>query len=171
MTVPAFLSLEEARERYQLGRTALADRMRHCQITPTRSGNRSFIDAAQIDVLDQLDRHLAGGRGLTDFHSPYVKVEVDEPATAAIVPARDARPSPPEPLTVETPNIDALAELERLLNFLDRASASGWKLPTSVVRHLLGATPRGSEWRRFGFTFKPSGHHGQETAWLIMKDG
>ena len=166
MTVPAFLSLEEARERYQLGRTALADRMRHCQITTTRSGNRSFIDAAQIHVLDQLDRHLTGGRGLTDFHSPYVKVEVDEPATTAIVSARDARP-----LTVETPNIDVLAELERLLSFLDRASASGWKLPTSVVRHLLGATPRGSEWRRFGFTFKPSGHHGQETAWLIMKDG
>lgn len=167
MTVPAFLSLEEARDRFGIGRTALNDRMRHCNITPTRSGNRAFLDGAQIEVLDRLNDHLARGRGLGDFHSPFARVELEDPV--AIVPARDSRPAAPVEQVVETPNIDALAELERLLSFLDQASSKGWKLPTSVVRHLLGATPRGNSWHRFGFRFVPSGQHGQETAWSIVK--
>jgi hypothetical protein len=168
MTVPAFLSLEEARDRYRLGRTALADRMRHCQISPTRSGNRSFLDGAQIEVLDQLDQHLRKGRGLGDFHSPFVKVEI-ESEPVAIVPTRP--PVSPVPIQPSEPvAFDHLLELGRLLEFLDRASSRGWKLPTSVVRQMLGSTPRGPVWSRFGFTFKPSGNHGSETAWAILKD-
>jgi hypothetical protein len=167
MTVPAFLSLEEARERYQIGRTALADRMRHCQISPTRSGNRSFLDGAQLDVLDRLDSHLEKGRGLGDFHSPFVKVEIEEPT--AIVKTK-VSPAPIQVQPLEPIGFDHLAELGRLLEFLDRASASGWKLPTSVIRQLLGSKPHGANWSRFGFTFRPAGNHGTETAWAIFKD-
>jgi hypothetical protein len=166
MTAPAFLSLEDVRDRFGIGKTALQDRMKAIGISPTRSGNRSFLNAAQIETLDRLDAHLKSGRGMTDFDSPYAVV-VEEPETA-IVPTRSHLLTPPEPTTA-VHSVDQLAELEKLLNFLDRAAEQKWQLPTSVLRHLLGSKPTPPVWHRFGFAFKPSGSHGLETAWSISK--
>lgn len=168
MPVPSFLSMEELRDRYGLGKTALADRMKHCAISAKRTGNKSFVNAHQIEVLDSLDRHLKQGRGLTDFHSPYaeyVEAEIRPSESSAIVPQFQDH-------AVETIDVEAgdtIYKLERLLDFLDKASEKGWRLPTSAIKEIVGASPRSPSWTRYGFVFSPAGSHGQETAWIITK--
>lgn len=167
MPAPPFLSMEELRDRYGLGKTALADRLKHCAITAKRTGNRSFVNASQIEVLDSLDRHLKQGRGMTDFHSPYaeyVEAEIRPVQSSSIVPVFQ---SPAEAIEIESG--DTIERLERLLGFLEKASANSWLLPTSIIRELLGSSPRPPSWHRFGFVFSPAGTHGNETAWIITK--
>ena len=172
MPVPSFLSMEELRDRYGLGKTALADRLKHCSISGKRTGNKSFVNSGQIEVLDALDRHLKQGRGLADFSSPYVEiVEETTKPTPTETPSTAIVPQfyEPSPETIEVDSGDIIYRLERMLSFLDKAVNNGWMLPTSAVREIIGATPRPPKWGRYGFVFKPAGSHGQETAWIITK--
>lgn len=168
MTVPDQLSLEDARHRYSIGKTALQDRLNHCGIRAQRSGTRSFLSASQIEILDQLEGHLRSGRGMAEFHSPFgVVIEEDvRDQGGAIVPTAS------DPIVHQAPAVHQLVQLEtleRVLRFLDSAAERGWLLPTADIGNLLGAEPRGKEWSRYGFVFTPAGRHGQSTAWKVTK--
>ena len=57
--------------------------------------------------------------------------------------------------------------LDRLLSFLTKAVRNSWCLPTSKVELLLGSTPRGGMFCRYGFTFTPERGQGRETFWRV----
>lgn len=57
----------------------------------------------------------------------------------------------------------AVAPIDGLLPSLTKAARNCWELPASQVQLLVGAKPRGSSFSRYGFSFRPSGRHGQET--------
>ena len=57
----------------------------------------------------------------------------------------------------------AVAPIDGLLPSLTKAARNSWELPASQVQLLEGAKPRGSSFSRYGFSFRPSGRHGQET--------
>ena len=59
----------------------------------------------------------------------------------------------------------AVSHLDGLLSFLTKAARNSWERPTSQVQLLVGAKPRGSSFSRYGFSFRPSGRHGQENGW------
>ena len=163
--------MDELRDRYSLGKTALADRLKHCSIHGTRTGNKSFVNSGQIEVLDSLDRHLKQGMGMDTFHSPYadyVEAEIKPVQTesTAIVPQQTFYD---QGETIDLDPYDTLDKLEKLLNFLEKAADKRWCLPTSTIKEIVGAAPRSPSWCRYGFEFKPSGSHGQETAWLVTK--
>jgi hypothetical protein len=63
----------------------------------------------------------------------------------------------------------AVSHLDGLLSFLMKAARNSWELPTSQVQLLVGAKPRGSSFSRYGFSFRPSGRHGQETSWRVER--
>jgi hypothetical protein len=63
----------------------------------------------------------------------------------------------------------AVSHLDGLLSFLTKAARNSWELPTSQVQLLVGARPRGSSFSRYGFSFRPSGRHGQETSWRVER--
>jgi len=50
-----------------------------------------------------------------------------------------------------------------------KAARNSWELPTSQVQLLVGAKPRGTSFSRYGFSFRPSGQHGQETSWRVER--
>ena len=167
--------MDELRDRYSLGKTAMADRLKYTAIKGKRTGNKSFVDGFQIEILDSLDRHLKQGLGMDTFHSPYANAEIveteEEPKkkeSSAIVPKPLIFDHQPE--TIDVDPYDTIDKLDKLLTFLDKASEKGWRLPTSTIKSIVGATPRSPSWSRYGFDFKPSGTHGQETAWIITKD-
>jgi hypothetical protein len=160
------LSLSDAQRRYSLGKTALNARINHCQIQPVRSGTRGFLTGSQIRVLDQLHDHLASGRGMSDFESPFIEAEIEpigEPS--AIVPTNHNRDQYLE--VSATPAVGHIQALQERLEFLSLCSREGWQLPTSDIRAILGASPRRDGWTRYGFTFEAVGTHGQETAWAV----
>ena len=72
----------------------------------------------------------------------------------------------PQAETIESTSID-LDQLERVYSFLQQASEKGWHLPSSVIRSITGATPRGQVWKRYGFEFTPATRHGGERAWAV----
>ena len=63
----------------------------------------------------------------------------------------------------------AVSHLDGLLSFLMKAARNSWELPTSQVQLLVGAKPRGTSFSRYGFSFRPSGRHGQETSWRVER--
>jgi hypothetical protein len=63
----------------------------------------------------------------------------------------------------------AVSHLDGLLSFLTKAARNSWELPTSQVQLLVGAKPRGASFSRCGFSFRPSGRHGQETSWRVER--
>ena len=63
----------------------------------------------------------------------------------------------------------ALSHLDGLLSFLTKSARNSWELPASQVQLLVGAKPRGSSFSRYGFSFRPSGRHGQETSWRVER--
>ena len=64
------------------------------------------------------------------------------------------------------PGAAADLHLDGLLSFLTKAARlGGGELPTSQVHFRVGTKPRGASLERYGFTFRASGKHGQETSW------
>ncbi len=63
------------------------------------------------------------------------------------------------------PGAAAVLHIDGLLSFLTKAARLGWELPTSQVHLLVGTKPRRASLERYGFPFRASGKHGQETSW------
>jgi hypothetical protein len=63
----------------------------------------------------------------------------------------------------------AVSHLDGLLSFLTKAARNSWELPTSQVQLLVGAKPRGNSFSMYGYSFRPSGRHGQETSWWVER--
>ena len=164
------LPVADAQARYQIGKTALNSRIRHCGIVPLRSGNRTYLTPQHIEILDALNTHLEGGRGMGDFHSPIAQLVEEETVgdRSAIV-----REEVRHPVRIEFPMAPPQGERSRVialreaLEFLSDCAERRWLLPTSEIRTILGAAPRRSGWCRFGFVFEAAGAHGNETAWAV----
>jgi hypothetical protein len=95
-----------------------------------------------------------------------------------ISPEMDLVPVPGQPLppVLEGPEdvpkelvAAAVDPLDGLLPFLTKAARNRWELPTSQAQLLVGAKARGNTFSRYGFSFWPSGRHGQETSWRVER--
>ncbi|MGB3789405.1 MAG: hypothetical protein WA949_15445 [Phormidesmis sp.] len=53
--------------RYELGKTAVYNRMKALGIKPERIGNRSYVNEAQIAFLDALHEFIQNGRTTAEF--------------------------------------------------------------------------------------------------------
>ena len=118
------------------------------------------IGPIELQALDALNDHLQAGNGMGTFvFTPESQVEIIPASTAGAVALVES------PLDVATD----FQQLERIYDFLQRAADNEWHIPTSVIRQLTGATPKGSDWKRFGFEFIPATRHGTERAWAVQK--
>jgi len=57
--------IRELPERYGIARSAVYVRMKRLNITPHTQGNRSYINASQLELLDNLHDFLAENSGRT----------------------------------------------------------------------------------------------------------
>ena len=164
------LRVSEAQDRYNIGKTALNGRIRHCGISPTRSGHATFLSQSDVQILDNLHQHLSEGKGMNTFLSPIGEIVQEEESTeqSAIVRRNNTVSVSLPTIPTGLSEISRMEQLTKTLEFLDRCVEKGWLLPTSEIRHILGTAPRKTGWSRYGFVFEIAGTHGQETAWAVL---
>lgn len=60
------IALPQLQDRYDIGRTAVYSRIQSLQIEPDRKGNKAYISASQLKLLDELHDHLQRGDSMAD---------------------------------------------------------------------------------------------------------
>ena len=61
--------VSELQSRFNLGKQAVYNRLDALDIKPFKSGNRAYITADQLQLLDRIHEHLIQGGTMADFQS------------------------------------------------------------------------------------------------------
>lgn len=169
--------------RYDLARSAVYKRMEQLGITPERIGQRAYINAQQLQLMDELHSFINQGGSAAEF-----------------IEAKGLRRGPGKQGNGQsgsgsdlaiTPNdfggmISAFAELMGRMGLgqpdpldyfekLESAANSGWLFSTSELAGLIDLTPReiesyGDRFAEAGFVFSRSGYRKNgEIAWKVTK--
>jgi hypothetical protein len=163
--------VSELGDRYHLDRSNIYNRLGKLGIKPEKIGSKSFLNAEQLRLMDDLDAHIKNGGTIADFQT------VDRPA-------RQARQSHkttgqllsqvPQDQSTITAFLNAIAPQKadpfEQLEQLERAAEKGWHLSSSQLAPLLGLKTLGkSPIQRFGFTCIKVGKNGAQSAWKVAK--
>ncbi|HEY9662731.1 MAG TPA: hypothetical protein V6C65_30125 [Allocoleopsis sp.] len=180
------LPVNQLTERYGLVRSAVYTRLDALRIKPEKIGNKSYVNAEQIRLMDDLHEFIQRGgttaefleqRGLpkaesrsdsqsSDLSSGLSTIQPDIIKLVTAIAAEFAarlQPPPQDP--------DILAYFEAL----ERAAQNGWLLRTSEVAKLLDLSPSeiklyGDVFSEAGFTFTKAGYRTKgELAWRVSK--
>lgn len=177
------LPVNQLSERYNLVRSAVYTRMDSLGIKPARIGNKAYINAEQLRLLDDLHEFVQSGGTAAEFRELRGIQKTEEPTptgqtaglstvqpefaqlVAAIAAEMVSR------LQLPTSEPDRFAYLE----VLERAYQSGWLLSTSEIADLLDLLPSeirlyGDSFSEAGFVFTKAGYRsGGEVAWKVSK--
>ena len=154
--------IKDLPDRYSVARSAVYVRMKRLNITPHTQGNRSYINASQLDLMDDLHEFLTedSSRTIDDFLRSLSAVEVMQqvfPATRQLARQQTGHLKGQSFPELEYKPGSNAAQLRERFEFLDRASSRGWLLSTSDLALLIGLEPasvvKHDELSRWGFTF------------------
>ncbi|NEP69029.1 hypothetical protein [Moorena sp. SIO3A5] len=184
--------LKDLQSRYNIGRTALYERLKHANIKANKEGTRSFVSGEQLEELDRLHNHLEGGGTFEDFESlptgefignsqeaislnssPDSSVDVHR--TSSWEAEREALEVLIDAIAsgIERANINRIQPVNPIgyMEQLKMAAEEGWLLTTSEVKELIKVKPhtrKGEDtYRRGSWVFVKSGKIGRETAWRV----
>jgi hypothetical protein len=176
------LPVSQLTDRYNLVRSAVYSRLDALGIKTERVGNKAYVNAQQIQLLDDLHAFINAGGTTAEFCESRGIQKPEDPPTepssglSAVQPdfarlvaaiaseiASRFQPTTPEP--------DPFSYFE----VLERAYQNGWLLSTSELADLLDLLP--SEMRQYGdrfaeagFVFTKAGYRsGGEVAWKVSK--
>lgn len=176
------LQVNQLIERYDLARSAVYKRLEALSIKTEKIGNKAYINAEQLRLLDELHQFIQSGGNTAEFlemrgiqkveESPELSLGLStlQPndlvqLVAAIAAEVASRSQPP------TSEPDFLVYFEKLEN----AYRNGWLLSTLEVAELLNLSPSeireyGDRFSEAGFTFTREGFRaGGEVAWRVSK--
>lgn len=179
------LPVNQLVERYNLARSAVYTRMEALGIKPEKVGNKAYLNAQQIRLMDELHVFINSGGTTAEFKesrgiqgaekeneqafeasSGLSTVQPDFARLVTAIAAEIAsRFQPP------TPQPDRFAYYE----VLEKAYQSGWLLSTSEIADLLDLLPSeirqyGDSFTEAGFIFTKAGYRsGGEVAWKVSK--
>jgi hypothetical protein len=175
--------------RYDLARSAVYKRMDQLGIVPEKVGQRSYLTAPQIKLMDELHRFIQQGGNAAEFiearglkrKSPGsnggngVAVNGNSSDLANVPPDLGNFISGIVSEVVSRlgvfPEPDRLAYFERL----ESAAQNGWLPSTSEIAELLDIPPgeierQGESFAEAGFVFRRAGRRRNgETAWRVTK--
>ncbi|MDX2098654.1 MAG: hypothetical protein SFW36_12835 [Leptolyngbyaceae cyanobacterium bins.59] len=176
------LPVSQLTNRYNLVRSAVYTRLDALKIKPERIGNKAYVDAEQLKLLDDLHEFISAGGTTAEFQERRGIPKIEEPSAeqssglstvqpdfarlVAVIASEIAsrfQPSPSEP--------DPFAYFE----VLERAYQNGWLLSTSEIADLLNLLPSeirqyGDRFSEAGFIFTKAGFRaGGEVAWKVSK--
>ena len=175
--------VSQLQSRYALARSAVYKRMQDLRIVPEKIGQRAYITAQQVQLMDELHRFINQGGSAAEFiESRGLRQRSGNNGNAQTGSGSD--------LAI-TPNdfggmIGALAELMGRMGFgqpdpvkyfetLENAAQNGWLFSTSELAGLLDLSPReiegyGDRFPEAGFIFSRSGYRKNgEIAWRVTK--
>lgn len=176
------LPVSQLPERYGLVRSAIYTRLDALGIKPERVGNKSYVNAQQLQLLDEFHQFIQMGGTTAEFlerkglSKPEEEVSSLSSGLSTVQPdilklistiaaeiAARFQPPPPDP--------DPLAYFE----VLERAAQNGWLLRTSEVARLLELRMEdiqmyGDRFSEAGFIFTRAGYRSRgEVAWRVSK--
>lgn len=142
------IPLRELEGRYGLGYTSINNRLNRLGMKPIKQGRRSYVNAEQLKVLDQLDRHIKAGGDIQDFLSqqtaPSQTKEVDVATGSENLTDISRQGTIAElvngiaalnlPVTIQ---FGTVADRFAYYRVLEEAAEKGWELTTSEVAELL----------------------------------
>lgn len=168
-------------DRYDLVRSAIYTRFEALGIKPQRVGNKAYVNAEQIKLLDALHDFIRSGGTTAEFlelrgisrtqgvsaeqSSGLSTIEPDFARLVAAIVSEIASRSQPG----AAPDPFAYFEV------LERAYQNGWLLSTSEIADLLDLLPSeirlyGDTFSEAGFVFTKAGYRaGGEVAWKVSK--
>ncbi|MEL6777510.1 MAG: hypothetical protein AAFO06_09660 [Cyanobacteria bacterium J06597_16] len=174
--------------RYKLARSAVYKRMSDLGIEREKIGNRAYVNAEQIKLLDELHDFIQIGGNVAEFIARKGLTPGSESSNEL---AADNAPDisgglslnqgdlmklmsaiATEMATKLQPPADPLAYYESL----EKAAAGGWKIRTSELSALLKLSPEeinqyGQTFYEAGFVFNRAGYRsGGEGAWTVSKN-
>jgi len=168
-----------------LARSAFYKRMEALNIKPVRIGARSYVNAADVEMLDELHRFIKGGGSTPEFvemygiNAPAVQEDPPEKSSGLATISSDMV-NLIKGITAEiVANLNPPAEQVNPLayyRFLEEAVQGKWELKSSEIEYLLKqSAPQngayGQTFREAGFVFRSVGRRsGGEVAWLVSKD-
>ena len=171
--------IKQLPDRYGIARSAVYVRMKRLNITPHTQGNRSFINASQLELMDDLHDFLTedSSRTIDDFLRRRSAVEVMQqvfPTTGQLARQQAGHLQGQSFPELEYKPGSNAAQLRERFEFLDRASERGWLLSTSDLARLIGLEPasvvKHDELSRWGFTFtKCTERSGREVNWAVKR--
>jgi hypothetical protein len=171
--------IKELPERYSLARSAVYVRMKRLNITPHTQGNRSYINASELDLLDDLHDFLCedSTRTIDDFLRGLSAFELTPqalPSTQKLTRRQTGHLSGQSLKEVQYQPENHAAQLRERFELLERAANRGWLLSTSDLALLIGLEPasvvRHEQLSRWGFTFvKCAERTGREINWAVKR--
>jgi hypothetical protein len=177
------IQVNQLSDRYDgLAKSAIYTRMEALKIKPERIGNRSYVNAQQLQLLDALHEFINSGGTTAEFlesrglNKPQDGMEglssglsTGQPDLVRLVTAIASeivsRVQPQRP----DPNPFAYYQM------LEDAYRNGWLLSTSEIADLLDLSPAemrhyGDSFSEAGFVFTKAGYRaGGEVAWKVSK--
>jgi len=172
--------VSQAQAESGLSRSGFYKRLQHSGVTPLKVGVSSYLTQDHLHQLAACAKWVDQGNRAEDFLASIGAAPSAKAAGALAAPQAQALaaamaqqlPLLQEEQDSETPEDLVQAEVEhldRLLSFLTKAARLSWEIPTSKVELLLGTTPRGGAFRRYGFTFTPERGQGRQTFWRVER--
>jgi DNA-binding Lrp family transcriptional regulator len=167
--------------RYDIARSAIYTRLKDLRIEPSKEGKKAYVNAEQLQLLDELHEHINKGGTTGEFLKQKGTGQSRTDEGGALV--QDS----PGQITLQPSGLIAVVEaiVKRLLpksgsrlsylRELESAYEKGWLLSTSEVADLLGLSPKtvreyGQQFEDAGFVFTRVGtRKGGEIAWAIEK--
>ncbi|MFM7425862.1 MAG: hypothetical protein ACKO7W_12875 [Elainella sp.] len=177
------LPVNQLPDRYNLVRSAIYTRLEALGIEPERIGNRAYVNAEQLRLLDNLHEFIQAGGTTAEFLESRGLQKRKDPG--GLSSGSSSGLSSPNDLSQlfnalnefasrfqpALPPPDRLAYFEKLEN----AARNGWLLRTSELAELLGLPVAeiqlyGDRFSEAGFVFTHAGYRaGGEIAWRVSK--
>ncbi len=166
--------VSDLQDRYSIGRTQVYTRLEALDIKPEKSGNKSFINASQLEKLDNLDKHIKSGGAIADFNKPFTEHETkftEQTGQISLISENEALVMVLRSLLSENLKPESgLNQVFQNLELLDKAVERKWFLSSSEIKQLLAiASLPKSPFERYGFYFEKVGRNGSEVSWKISK--
>ncbi len=171
--------VSQLQSRYSIGKQAVYNRLDALGIKPFKEGNRSYITAMQLRLLDELHQHIAAGGTMADFSadkaSPADTVDIVssqlDTVETSITPSAAANFG--ELVKAIATAIQPPADPLHYMDVLERAAEKDWLLTTAEVKQLISVKPKTSKgekvYKRGCWLFQKAGKIGSKTAWKVSK--
>lgn len=176
------LTISELLERYSLKtRQTLYKRLNTLGITLEKDpSGKGFASSKQIELLDQLHKHIEEGgtnKNFVAITKPTIEPEILDDHNRNENLIRETNLTSLESTQVQLDLFDLVGAISTIaksktsplqnLDELYKAAQRKYLLTTKQVYELVGAKPHGSEWIRGSFKFIKKGKIGSTTAWLV----
>jgi hypothetical protein len=151
------LAVADLGKRYGIKKPSLYKRIKSLNLKSFKVGRKAYLTASQVELLDQLNKHLSAQGSTADFldQRGLLKIEPNRTLEAATA----------------TPAINP--DWRENLRFLEEAYQHRWLLSTSHLSELLEISNqillKEKTYECYGFSFTQAGMNGAEVAWKITK--